>query len=295
MAWIESHSVLADHRKVRECASILGVKKVHLIGHLHCLWHKVIELAEDGNISDWTAEDIAYYAQWDGDPQKFFDALNGRFIDERSRMRNEAGLKNVNRSTRKITVRVIHDWLDYSWKYLYRKYHTSNPKRLEDIKNLYLYIGDSLGKPKKTTKSKPQVVLPNQPNQPIKPCEPTVHESSEGKTTSPHQTVIRHFFETVKREKGFEPKVDGGDGEATKDILKKHDVEILCDMINFYVKSEKAKEKGITLKAIFSTHSVNVYLENKSNKQSTHSSVPPGSPQLEMVKKFREGKGLVNG
>lgn len=147
MAWIESHSVLADHRKVRECAVLLGVKKVHLIGHLHCLWHKVIDLAEDGVITDWTPEDISYYAQWDGDPKIFYDALMGRWIDEKN------GEK------------VVHDWLDYSWKYLYRKYHTANPNRLKEIEKLHRRVG----KPKRATKGKTQVVLPNLPNQPNQP------------------------------------------------------------------------------------------------------------------------------
>lgn len=160
MAWIESHSVLVDHRKIRECAAILGVRKVHLIGHLHCLWHKVIELAEDGVVTDWTSNDIAYYSQWDKDPEIFYQALLGRFIDEK---RGE---------------KVIHDWLDYAWKYLYRKYHTANPKRLEEIQKIH----KNTGKPKRTTKGKrlgdSQVVLPNLPNQPTKPNQPTLPQGN---------------------------------------------------------------------------------------------------------------------
>jgi hypothetical protein len=147
MAWIESHSVLLDHKKVRECAAILGIKKVHFIGHIHCLWHKVIDLAEDGVITEWTDEDISYYAQWDGDPQLFAKTLSGRFIDEKN------GKK------------VVHDWLDYAWKYLYRKYHTANPKRLIYIQKIHKKIGKPKGKPK----GSPLVVLPNQPNQPNQP------------------------------------------------------------------------------------------------------------------------------
>lgn len=182
MAWIESHSVLVDHRKVRECASLLGIKKVYLLGHLHAFWHKVIELAEDGDITSWTVEDIAYYAQWEGDPQQFYSALNGRFIDERLRMRNESGLKNVQRGTRKITMRVVHDWLDYAWRYLYGKYHTSKPELLEEIKNLYTYIGNGIGKPKiqptVSLKGNAQVSLPTKPTIPNQPNQPKHKEGA---------------------------------------------------------------------------------------------------------------------
>ena len=156
MAWIESHSVLVDHRKVRECASVLGIKKVYLIGHLHCFWHKVIELAEDGVITSWSAEDISYYAQWEGDPKTFQDALQGRFIDEK---RGE---------------KVVHDWLDYAWKYLYRKYHTSNHKRLEDIQKIHKSTGKPKSKTKGETKGDTQVVLPNQPNLTNQPNQPNL-------------------------------------------------------------------------------------------------------------------------
>lgn len=124
------------------------------------------------------------------------------------------------------------------------------------------------------------------------PCEPSVHGTQgEKKETSQHQSVIKFFFELVEREKGFAPEVDGGDGLAVKEMLKSYPVEQLCDMIRFYLTTDKAIEKGITLKAIFSTHSVNVYLANNAKK--TTSVQQPGSPQLEMVKEFRERQGVA--
>ena len=139
MPWIESHSILIEHRKVREVAAILDIPAVYLIGHLHCLWHKVIELAEDGDITLWSEVDISYYSRWDKDPKVFYEALKNRFIDEKN------GFK------------LIHDWLDYSRKYLYLKYHTNNPKLLKYIYKKYNYKGKPLGKPL----GKPKGLLPN--------------------------------------------------------------------------------------------------------------------------------------
>ncbi len=142
MAWIESHSTLIEHPKVREAARLLDIKPVVMVGHLHCFWHKVIELREDGDISQWTEEDIAYYAKWENDPKLFYETLKKRFIDEKN------------------DLKLVHDWLDYAYKYLYSKYHTNNPKLLKQIKKKHNYKGDTLGQPK----GMPKGHLPNQPN-----------------------------------------------------------------------------------------------------------------------------------
>lgn len=77
MAWIESHQTLASHPKTRRAARALGIRPVHLIGHLHCLWHWALDHAEDGDLSRYDAEDLAIAAQWDDDPEEFVDALVG--------------------------------------------------------------------------------------------------------------------------------------------------------------------------------------------------------------------------
>ena len=77
MAWIESHQTLASHPKTRRAARALSIPPVHLIGHLHCLWHWALDHAEDGDLSRYDAEDIAIAAQWDDAPDEFVDALVG--------------------------------------------------------------------------------------------------------------------------------------------------------------------------------------------------------------------------
>lgn len=162
MAWIESHSILIDHSKVRDVARTLNIKPVYLIGHLHCLWHKVIELREDGDITTWTDEDVAYYAKWDDDPKVFYEALRNRFIDE-FEQKNAHPLK----------IKVVHDWLDYAWKYLFSKYHTSNPNLLKRIEKKYAELAKSKGRPKGRPKGYPEGALPNQPNL-TKPDQPNL-------------------------------------------------------------------------------------------------------------------------
>lgn len=171
MPWIESHSTLIEHRKVRQAAFDLNVSPVHFMGHLHAFWHKVIELAEDGDITLWTEHDIAYYARWNGDEKTFYQAMLNRFIDEKE-------VKKGN-STEKKVIRIVHDWLDYAGIYLYRKYHTSNPKHLKDIKKKHNKLGYPKGKPKGGGKGKPKGALPNQPNLPTKPDQPNLPNQGE--------------------------------------------------------------------------------------------------------------------
>jgi hypothetical protein len=113
MPWIESHSVLVRHRKLKEFARALNVKPVQALGHLHALWHTAIEQAEDGDLSKWSAAAIADAAQWEGSEQEFLNAsLASGFMDEGP---------------------LLHDWIDYAGKYLTSKYKTSNRDRLKEI------------------------------------------------------------------------------------------------------------------------------------------------------------------
>lgn len=118
MAWIESHTELERHRKVVLLAADLGISPVHLSGHLHALWHNVLEQQEDGNLSQWPVHLIASAAMWEGDAQKFVESLQQHcFLGKK--------------------ILLVHDWFDYAGKYLWRKYHTSDPRKLRGIENLY--------------------------------------------------------------------------------------------------------------------------------------------------------------
>ena len=75
MAWIEAHQELRDHPKTKRAARLLGISRPQMIGHLLCLWWWCLDYAEDGNLSDFDAEDIADAAEWEGDADEFVAAL----------------------------------------------------------------------------------------------------------------------------------------------------------------------------------------------------------------------------
>lgn len=116
MPWIESHTEIERHRKCLLMAEALGIKPVHLSGHLHALWHTMLEQQEDGDLSQWPVGLISDSAQWEGDPTVFVDALR-RF-----------GWLDGD---------LLHGWLEYTGKYLTAKYRTSNPKKLKEIYKLH--------------------------------------------------------------------------------------------------------------------------------------------------------------
>lgn len=154
MAWIESHTVLVRHRKVVDFAIILGIKPVAAIGHLHALWHSVLEQAEDGDLSQWSDKFIAAAASWDGDSEYFCKALRGcLWLDPGN---------------------LVHDWLDYAGRYLETKYKSSHPEFLRQIKEKHKVaasqpkavpkiaippIQPALPKPEKKVKAKKEIVF----------------------------------------------------------------------------------------------------------------------------------------
>lgn len=112
MAWIESHTVLSRHRKLKELARALRLKPVQVMGHLHALWHSALEQQEDGILSSWTDDLVADAALYEGDASKFVSLLQTHgWLDGKT----------------------LHDWLDYSGHYLVSKYKTRRKARLIEI------------------------------------------------------------------------------------------------------------------------------------------------------------------
>jgi hypothetical protein len=119
MPWIESHTEIERHRKTILMAAELGIKRVYLSGHLHCLWHHILEQQEDGDLTNWPPELIAQMAEYDtGDVVQFFSLLKKySWINEKNNL--------------------VHDWLDYAGRYLTAKYRTRNPGKLKAIFKLH--------------------------------------------------------------------------------------------------------------------------------------------------------------
>ena len=145
MPWIESHTVLIRHRKLLQVADALKIKPVTMMGHLHALWHVALEQQEDGDLTEWSNEMIAYAASFEGDPDLFVTELQAKkWLDGK----------------------VVHDWLDYAGRYLTNKYRTSNQRKLKAIFKLHKSAYRAVpGQTKGSPKSDNQPNQPNQPNQ----------------------------------------------------------------------------------------------------------------------------------
>lgn len=73
-----------------------------MVGHLHFLWWWAVDYAEDGDLSQYDAFDVADAAGWDGDPDTFIDALVVCGPGE------DSGFLDADKH--------LHDWSDYAGK-----------------------------------------------------------------------------------------------------------------------------------------------------------------------------------
>jgi len=64
-----------EHVKMHRLAERLNLPRYAAVGILESLWHMTATKAPSGDISNLTAEDIAFYIQWNHDPVELIDAL----------------------------------------------------------------------------------------------------------------------------------------------------------------------------------------------------------------------------
>lgn len=115
MAWIESHQELREHPKARKFARLLGTSMPAAIGHLHMLWWWAMDYADDGDLSRYDAEEIAYASGWEGDPVVLWQALcESDFVDGES-----WGTEGA----------VLHDWAAHTGRILDKKRRDAERKR----------------------------------------------------------------------------------------------------------------------------------------------------------------------
>jgi hypothetical protein len=95
--YVQVHTTLLSHRKLKRLSRALEICPAMSRGHLVTLWLNCLMHAADGNLEDFSEDDIADYAEWPGDPAAFVAALVAcQFVDE-----TPSGL-------------VLHDWEDFS-------------------------------------------------------------------------------------------------------------------------------------------------------------------------------------
>jgi hypothetical protein len=114
VAWIESHQELRDHPKRKHLSRLLGISRRETIGVLHELWWWAYDYAPEGDLSEFTDEDIADAVDWERDPGEFVAALvQSKFIDQD---------------------RCLHDWEDFAQKWIERRQADKERKRAKRSK-----------------------------------------------------------------------------------------------------------------------------------------------------------------
>lgn len=178
MAWIESHQSLQRHPKTIRAATMLGIRPVHLIGHLHCLWWWALDYADPkgclgANVSAKMVTRAADYPVRSAD--KFLNALktcggnSSGFIEEKD------GLL------------YLHNWWDYAGKLIVKRQADRERKR---EKKPEIPAENPLEKPTEIQRT----VLRTQPNrtQPTVPNQPDATTDGE---QDPNLTAIVICYE----------------------------------------------------------------------------------------------------
>jgi DnaD/phage-associated family protein len=161
MAWIESHQTLRQHPKLAKAARYLGISKVQLIGHLHCLWWWALDYAQDGDLSAYDNNDIAAAAEWEKDSDDFVHALTdiAKIGDKTGFLEYEDGRLH------------IHDWWDYAGKLISKREKDAERKRTDRSKDKDRKDKGTSEDVQRTSNGHPEDVAgTNQPtNQPYQP------------------------------------------------------------------------------------------------------------------------------
>jgi len=122
--WIEFHTGLISHFKLKRLMRSTGWSQDTAIGKLCRLWAWAIEYAEDGDLNRFHREEIMQEIGIEEDA----DNMYLRFI--------HAEFINPNN--------LIHDWLDYAGLFLIRTYASSRPGK-EKLKEIWAKHGRMYG------------------------------------------------------------------------------------------------------------------------------------------------------
>jgi hypothetical protein len=170
MAWIESHQDLAQHPKVFTLQTALNADLPTAIGVLHLLWHFTLKFCwRDGDLSKYTADQIAHAVGWKGASADVLEALQ------------ESGW---------LDGMVVHDWMDYAGKIvrdrIYNNKRRNTPSNVVDAR--------------KTTATLPDLTLPNHTKETITPPPPGAFEIIWEKYPRKlgKDEAARHFKSQVK-------------------------------------------------------------------------------------------------
>lgn len=127
--WIESHQSLRNHPKVRKAARLAGINEFEMIGRLHCLWWWALDYAPDGDLTNYTDDDIEDAVDWTGQRGMFAQSLVNCGFN------GHGGLIDVTQESR-----VIHDWHEYGGRLLEKR--QENKERMKRKRALHVQHTD---------------------------------------------------------------------------------------------------------------------------------------------------------
>lgn len=180
--WIESHQSLRNHPKIKKAARIAGVNEFEMIGRLHCLWWWALDYAPDGDLTNYSDDDIEAAVDWQGESGLFARAL----ID--CGFNGHGGLIDVTQGSRE-----IHDWHEYGGRLLEKR--EANKERMKERRAMHV---------QRTTDAQPSHVqgLHNR-------TEHTEHTEHTDHAASPRQAAIAHLEASFSQLSGLPlPKRD---------------------------------------------------------------------------------------
>lgn len=208
MAWIESHQELRDHPKTKRAARTLGISVVQLVGHLHFVWWRALEYAQDGDLAGYEAADIADWAGWEGDPEQFMEALALCGVNRK------AGFIEWREETESFW---LHDWYEYAGKLLRRRVDNAQRMRNARASETELPSEQRAGHVQDTCDARAVATVPNRtvPNQPTVPTDSPVAVAPERPET-PSEPQASQEPEPEPPTEATEPRKPRGSPKASR-------------------------------------------------------------------------------
>ena len=237
-----------SHRKRKKLQKRLGAEGV--LAFIDLLLSSAMHRPK-GIFYKMTTEDIALDAQWEGDPNEFVTTLldvgflatnqDGEFYIHDWDVHNSFAAHADERSEqarRAVQVR----WKKEKGEREYEQY----TKRIRSVEN-------------SNTPSPSPTPIPiqeeNNASQPKNKQKPPADQRV--------RPLVDFFHEQCVSVRGFTPTIDSGDAATVRRALNGLSEQEVMDAIQYYLKSDKANNCGVTLKAALSTHSLNIWKQGK--------------------------------
>lgn len=173
-----------SHPKFRSLQRRLGKPQYAVVGILESVWMMAAQFADDGDLSRFTADEIADAVGWDGDPDELLETLvEYRWLDK-----NKSQL-------------IVHDWAEHCPRYVADR-NAKRRKRAADRPSSE-NVADSRRHSQSVAKNRclpnPTQPIPTQPNQKSHgTSSATPSDGAAIKDHNPDEQTARWMFDRVK-------------------------------------------------------------------------------------------------